>query len=653
MGFSIETSVSAVTVFLQGALSFFSPCVLPLVPLYVSYLAGGAAVVGEDGVRRYPRGKIFLNTLFFVVGISFAFFLLGLGLTALGEFFHNYQVWFARASGVIILLFGLYQLGLGKRTMLLEQEHRLPFHLNKLAMNPAVALVMGFTFSFAWTPCVGPTLSSVLLMASSAESSAAGFLLIGVYTLGFVLPFLAVGLFTGTVLDFFKSHQNVVRYTVKIGAVLLIVMGILTLTGATGGISADLAAGSGTVQEEPAGNSGEEAAPSGDSQEEHSGADSQEIPMVPAPDFTLTDQYGQTHTLSDYQGKTVFLNFWATWCGPCKMEMPDIQALYEDWDENAGELVVLGVAGPNIGQEGSAEDITAFLEENGYTYPVVMDETGTLFYQYGISAYPTTFMIDTEGNVFGYVQGAVSREVMDDIVEQTRAAQMIHPGRRGRTFAVPAAFSRAAESACKKVVNLRQFVLESNSYRGPLRRRGTPIDRKRRGTPMAHNDSFDEPRFEALYRKLYPDLLRCAEIALRTGGSWYVSVAGRAEEVVQELFAFAWEHQADLWSSASPTGWLYRVLRYKVLELLKEDRFWRKHLIRAAGEMPASPEDDFQQRAEITSILTPEEYEILRKLYLEKYTYEELAREMGLKKSALAMRVKRSKERFVKQWNRH
>ena len=415
MGFSIETSVSAVTVFLQGALSFFSPCVLPLVPLYVSYLAGGAAVVSKDGVRRYPRGKIFLNTLFFVVGISFAFFLLGLGLTALGDFFHDYQVWFARASGVIILLFGLYQLGLGRRTMLLEREHRLPFRLDKLAMNPAVALVMGFTFSFAWTPCVGPTLSSVLLMASSAESSAAGFLLIGVYTLGFVLPFLAVGLFTGTVLDFFKAHQSVVRYTVKIGAVLLIVMGILTLTGATNGLSADLAAVSGTTTQEESAAEQEDA---GGAQEE-----SGEIPVIPAPDFTLTDQYGETHTLSDYQGQTVFLNFWATWCGPCKMEMPDIQALYEDWGENAGELVVLGVAGPNIGQEGSAEDIAAFLEENGYTYPVVMDETGTLFYQYGISAYPTTFMIDTEGNVFGYVQGAVSREVMDDIVEQTRTGQ--------------------------------------------------------------------------------------------------------------------------------------------------------------------------------------------------------------------------------------
>ena len=415
MGFSIETSVSAVTVFLQGALSFFSPCVLPLVPLYVSYLAGSAAVVGEDGVRRYPRGKIFLNTLFFVAGISFAFFLLGLGLTALGAFFHDYQVWFARISGVIILLFGLYQLGLGKRTMLLEQEHRLPFRLDKLAMNPAVALVMGFTFSFAWTPCVGPTLSSVLLMASSTESSAAGFLLIGVYTLGFVLPFLAVGLFTGAVLDFFKAHQNVVRYTVKLGAVLLIVMGILTLTGATNGLSADLAAVSGTTTQEESAAEQEDA---GGAQEE-----SGEIPVIPAPDFTLTDQYGETHTLSDYQGQTVFLNFWATWCGPCKMEMPDIQALYEEWDENAGDLVVLGVAGPGIGQEGSAEDIAAFLEENGYTYPVVMDDTGMLFYQYGISAYPTTFMIDPEGNVFGYVQGAVSREIMDDIVEQTMTGQ--------------------------------------------------------------------------------------------------------------------------------------------------------------------------------------------------------------------------------------
>ena len=92
-------------------------------------------------------------------------------------------------------------------------------------MSPITALIMGFTFSFAWTPCVGPALTSVLLMAASASTKLWGFLLIGVYTIGFVLPFLAVGLFTTKLLEFFKAHVKVVRYTAKIGGVLMIFMG--------------------------------------------------------------------------------------------------------------------------------------------------------------------------------------------------------------------------------------------------------------------------------------------------------------------------------------------------------------------------------------------------------------------------------------------
>lgn len=405
MGISVQTGVSAVTVFLQGALSFLSPCVLPLLPLYVSYLAGGAGEDDGKGGVRYPRRRVFFNTLCFVLGISFAFFLLGMGLSALGTFFRNYQVWFARISGLIIILFGLYQLGLGKRAMLLEREHRLPFRLDKVAMNPATALVLGFTFSFAWTPCVGPALSSVLLMASSSGSSAAGFVLIGLYTLGFALPFLAVALFTGTVLNFFRSHQSIVRWTVKLGGVLLIVMGVLTITGAAGSLSAGLAA------QEPA------------ASQESAASQEEERPSVPAPDFTLTDQFGESHTLSDYQGKIVFLNFWATWCGPCKSEMPDIQALYESHGGNAEDLVVLGVAQPGVGREGSSEDIADFLAEGGYTYPVVMDEDGSVFAQYGIRAFPTTFMISSDGTVYGYVEGAISAEIMEDIVRQTVEAE--------------------------------------------------------------------------------------------------------------------------------------------------------------------------------------------------------------------------------------
>ncbi len=421
MQLQLENSVTAITVFVQGLLSFFSPCVLPLIPLYIGYLSGGGKTMGENGEIHYKRGIILRNTAFFVIGISFAFGLLGLGFSALGRFFTGNQMLFARIGGIIVILFGLYQLGLFGSSMTLSQERRLPLNLDKLAMNPLTALLLGFVFSFAWTPCVGPVLGSVLLMAASATSQMAGFALVGVYTLGFILPFLAVGFFTGSLLTYFQKHQNVVRYTVKIGGVLMVLMGIMMITGWMNNItgylnSVSLPSAAPTVESTPA---PENANVPMATQTPSAPSPTPEPESVPAPDFTLTDQNGDMHTLSDYKGKTVFLNFWATWCPPCRAEMPDIQALYEDWGENEGELVVLGVAGPNVGQEGSAESIAAFLAENGYTYPVAMDETGDAFIEYGISAFPTTFMIDEEGNVFGYVPGGLSRANMDNIVKQT------------------------------------------------------------------------------------------------------------------------------------------------------------------------------------------------------------------------------------------
>lgn len=150
-------------------------------------------------------------------------------------------------------------------------------------------------------------------------------------------------------------------------------------------------------------------------------AASEEIKVLPAPDFTLVDQYGKTHTLSDYEGQAVFLNFWATWCPPCRAEMPDIQALYEELQAKEDpEVVILGVAGPHVyGNEGSAEDIASFLNENGYTYPTVMDTDGSLMRAYGITAFPTTFMIDKRGEVEGYLAGSMTRDIMDDIIAQT------------------------------------------------------------------------------------------------------------------------------------------------------------------------------------------------------------------------------------------
>ena len=248
-------------------------------------------------------------------------------------------------------------------------------------MSPLTALLLGFTFSFAWTPCVGPALTSVLLMAASASTRLAGFVLIGVYTLGFVLPFLAVGLFTTTLLELFRKHQQVVCYTVKIGGVLMVLMGIFMFTGTMNNVTGYLSrisdipgveqeetseknagagAGGGTSGDETdvesdtgtddinseddtsAGTAAtdEETAPgkepdghqnNGDSSGEENGAEDAVGEVVPAVDFALTDQYGETHRLEDYKGKTIFLNFWATWCPPCKAEMPDIQEIYETY----------------------------------------------------------------------------------------------------------------------------------------------------------------------------------------------------------------------------------------------------------------------------------------------------------------------------------
>lgn len=423
MNFSIETSVPVITVFFQGLLSFFSPCVLPLIPLYISYFAGGAKTVDEDGTIHYPRRRVLVNTLFFVLGIGATFFLLGFGFTALGQFFSSNRNWFARFSGIIMILFGLYQFGVFGRSYKIDKERRLPFQLDKLAMGPLPALLLGFTFSFAWTPCVGPVLGSVLLMAGSTGTAMKSFFLIGTYTLGFVLPFLAVGLFTGQVLDFFKKHTSVVRYTVKIGAVLLIFMGVMTLTGFMNNLTSYLSgfgdnSGAQTGQTEVS----ETEQLSELEPETESEAESAEVNPA-APDFTLVDQYGNEHTLSEYKGKTVFLNFWATWCPPCRSEMPEIEALYERYGKNEEDLIVLGIAAPNIGREGSAEDITEFLEENDYTFPVVMDEGGAYSMQLGIRAYPTTFMIDQDGNIFGYLESAMTGEIMESIVQQTMTGE--------------------------------------------------------------------------------------------------------------------------------------------------------------------------------------------------------------------------------------
>lgn len=421
-------------VFLEGIFSFFSPCVLPLIPIYISYLAGNAKQTQEDGTIVYQRKRVFFHTIFFVLGISAAFFLLGISFSALGTFFQTNKVIFTRIGGVLIILLGLFQMGVFDFSFL-QRERKIHLSFAGRQMNPFLAFVMGFTFSFAWTPCVGPALSSVLILASSAKSALTGNLLVLVYALGFVIPFLLVGLFTTQVLNFLKGKQKFLKYTIKIGGALLIVIGVMTFTGWMNGISGYLntisgpaASESSSSEPQPSSSEASETPAAGGSSSASSST-SKETSSAPeklaAFDFTLTDQYGNEHTLSDYKGKVVFLNFWATWCGPCQREMPDIEALYKEYGENSEDVVFLGVANPkseNYPQNSDVEkdEILQFLEDNSYTFPVVFDETGKIFGEYAIQAFPTTFLIDKEGNFLGYVPGQMTKSMMKNVIQQAK-----------------------------------------------------------------------------------------------------------------------------------------------------------------------------------------------------------------------------------------
>ena len=234
----LTANVSTMLVFLEGFISFFSPCVLPLIPVYISYLAGNGKRVNSDGTVTYERKKVLFNTLFFVLGISSVFFILGLSFSALGIFFNKNRDIFSKIGGAIIVILGLVQLDIIKLNFL-KMEKRINMDIGG-KMNPILAYIMGFTFSFAWTPCVGPALASVLILASNAENAFAGNMLVFVYALGFIIPFIILGIFTTETLNFFKEKRNLVKYTIKLGGLFLVIIGIMTFTGTFTAISRKL-----------------------------------------------------------------------------------------------------------------------------------------------------------------------------------------------------------------------------------------------------------------------------------------------------------------------------------------------------------------------------------------------------------------------------
>ena len=394
-------NINIFIVFIEGILSIFSPCILPILPIYLSMLAN--STVSDMNDSKFKSSILIRNTLFFTLGISTTFFILGASINALGSLFSTYKYIIMIIGGIIILIMGLFYLGVIKSEFL-SREKRLSVKYK--TMSPLAAFVLGFTFSFGWTPCIGPILASVLVMASTSNNILVANLLILVYTLGFILPFLIVAIFyskLGKYLNKIKKHMETIK---KISGILIILAGLIMLVNGFVDVNKQL-------------NSKDESNIENNNYSTEENAGEEEERLAPI-DFTLYDNYGNKHTLSEYKGKTVFLNFWATWCPPCREEMPYIDELYEEYNKNQEDVIILGVASPNLGREGSQENITEFLESNGYKFPVVFDENGSLMYGYGMNSLPSTLIIDKDGYITTYVPGAMNKETMKKVIERDR-----------------------------------------------------------------------------------------------------------------------------------------------------------------------------------------------------------------------------------------
>ncbi|MBU7013960.1 MAG: sulfite exporter TauE/SafE family protein [Theionarchaea archaeon] len=217
--------VGLVTAFLYGMLSFVTPCILPLVPAYITYITGVDLETLQKG--GIGRKVIFLNSLLFVMGFSIIFMLLVIPANVVGNLLLQYQVWIQRIAGVIIVVFGLHIAGI-INIGILNVEKKL--HLTEKPRGYFGSLVIGMTFALGWSPCIGPILASIILIAST-QSMSTGVLLLGVYSAGLAIPFLVVGLMIGHFLEYYQGILKHTREIMLVSGLALVFVGGLMILG--------------------------------------------------------------------------------------------------------------------------------------------------------------------------------------------------------------------------------------------------------------------------------------------------------------------------------------------------------------------------------------------------------------------------------------
>ena len=222
------SSIGILPAFAAGAISFLSPCVLPLVPGYVSYVAGESLNGQQTQHTSTPKLPALGLSMLFVLGFSTVFVILGAGATALGQLLIQYRYETNIVGGAIIIAFGLFMTGLLNPTWL---HHEFRFHANIPGGRPVGAYVLGLAFAFGWTPCIGPVLGAILTVSAATATMSQGIALLAIYSLGLGLPFLLAAAFTGGFLARMRVMRRFGRPLQIFAGLVMVVMGIAMMTG--------------------------------------------------------------------------------------------------------------------------------------------------------------------------------------------------------------------------------------------------------------------------------------------------------------------------------------------------------------------------------------------------------------------------------------
>ena len=365
--------------FLEGVATFVSPCLLPLLPLYLAYFAGGSSASLAQPDAPTGKARLLSRVTGFIVGFAIVFVALGALSGAIGAFLARYSLVISVVCGMIIIVFGLHYAGVMHIPLL---EKTVGPQAGVQPVGFASSVLFGVVFAVGWTPCVGVFLGTALALAATEGSAMQGALLLACYSAGLAVPFVicafAIDKLMGAI-DAIKRHYELVR---KVCGVLLVIMGIVVAIGPL------------ITHAESGGSESRGASQAARESTWNNAALSS---------LTVMDSNGYDVSFSALEdGRPIVVNLWATWCPYCVDEMGDFEQLYENYG-NEVQFVMLNAANP----AGETGDAVAYLAENGFTFPVYYDTYDEVKSSFNVAAYPTTIVIARDGEVLSNRPGRI------------------------------------------------------------------------------------------------------------------------------------------------------------------------------------------------------------------------------------------------------